>query len=57
MANLDEGTMWPTYYALTKLTAANEKRISAVVKKAVSWRLTKPPGIAFSPLHPAGRPA
>ena len=35
-ANLDEGTMWPTSFALTKLTAADEKRIVALVKKAVS---------------------
>jgi hypothetical protein len=35
-ANLDEGAMWPTSFALTKLTAADEKRISALVKKAVS---------------------
>ena len=35
-ANLDEGTMWPTSFALTKLTAADEKRIGALVKKAVS---------------------
>jgi len=35
-ANLDEGAMWPTAYALTKLTAADEKRIGALIKKAVS---------------------
>jgi uncharacterized protein YdhG (YjbR/CyaY superfamily) len=35
-AHLDEGTMWPTAYALTELTAADEKRIGALVKKAVS---------------------
>jgi uncharacterized protein YdhG (YjbR/CyaY superfamily) len=35
-ANLDEGTMWPTSFALTKLTAADEKKIAALVKKAVS---------------------
>jgi len=35
-ANLDEGTMWPTSYALTKLTAADEARIGALVKKAAS---------------------
>ena len=35
-ANLDEGTMWPTSFALKKLTAADEARISALVKKAVS---------------------
>src|SRR5918912_791507 len=35
-ANLDEGTMWPTTFALTELTAADEARIGALVKKAVS---------------------
>jgi uncharacterized protein YdhG (YjbR/CyaY superfamily) len=35
-ANLDEGAMWPTSFALTELTAAEEARISALVKKAVS---------------------
>jgi uncharacterized protein YdhG (YjbR/CyaY superfamily) len=35
-ANLDEGTMWPTSFALTKLTAVDEARISELVKKAVS---------------------
>ncbi|GAA1883518.1 iron chaperone [Asanoa iriomotensis] len=35
-ANLDEGTMWPTSYALTKLTAADEKKLAALVKQAVS---------------------
>jgi len=35
-AHLDDGTMWPTAYALTKLTAADEARIGALVKKAVS---------------------
>ena len=35
-ANLDDGTMWPTTFALTELTATNEARISALVKKAVS---------------------
>jgi uncharacterized protein YdhG (YjbR/CyaY superfamily) len=35
-ANLDEGTMWPTSFALTELTAAEEARIAALVKKAVS---------------------
>jgi uncharacterized protein YdhG (YjbR/CyaY superfamily) len=34
-ANLDDGAMWPTSYALTKLTAAEEKKIAALVKKAV----------------------
>jgi uncharacterized protein YdhG (YjbR/CyaY superfamily) len=34
-ANLDEGTMWPTSWALTELTPADEKKIAALVKKAV----------------------
>jgi len=34
-ANLDQGTMWPTSFALKDLTAADEKRIAALVKKAV----------------------
>ena len=33
-ASLDDGDMWPTSYALTKLTAADEARIGALVKKA-----------------------
>jgi uncharacterized protein YdhG (YjbR/CyaY superfamily) len=33
-ARLDDGAMWPTSYALTKLTAAEEKRIRELVKKA-----------------------
>jgi uncharacterized protein YdhG (YjbR/CyaY superfamily) len=35
-ANLDEGAMWPTAFALKALTAADEARIGALVKKAVS---------------------
>jgi uncharacterized protein YdhG (YjbR/CyaY superfamily) len=35
-ANLDEGFMWPTAFALKELTATEEARISALVKKAVS---------------------
>ena len=35
-ANLDEGAMWPTAFALTELTAADEARIGALAKKAVS---------------------
>jgi hypothetical protein len=35
-ANLDEGAMWPTAFALTELTAADEARIGALVRKAVS---------------------
>jgi uncharacterized protein YdhG (YjbR/CyaY superfamily) len=34
-ANLDEGTMWPTSFALTELTAADEAKIGALVKTAV----------------------
>ena len=34
-ANLDDGTMWPTAFALTELTAADEARIGELVKKAV----------------------
>jgi uncharacterized protein YdhG (YjbR/CyaY superfamily) len=35
-ANLDDGALWPVAFALTKLTAADEARIGALVKKAVS---------------------
>jgi hypothetical protein len=34
-ANLDEGNMWPTAFALKKVTAADEEKIAALVKKAV----------------------
>ena len=34
-ANLDDGTLWPTAFAVTKLTAAEEAKITALVKKAV----------------------
>ena len=34
-AKLDDGSMWPTSYALTKLTPANSKTITALVKKAI----------------------
>ena len=36
VAKLDEGALWPTSFALKKLTAAEEAKISALVKKAVS---------------------
>jgi hypothetical protein len=36
VANLDEGAMWPTSFALKELTATEEARIGALVKKAVS---------------------
>jgi uncharacterized protein YdhG (YjbR/CyaY superfamily) len=35
-AHLDDGTMWPTAFAITELTPANEARIAELVKKAVS---------------------
>ena len=35
-ANLDDGAMWPTAFALKELTAADEAKIGALVKKAVS---------------------
>jgi len=35
-ANLDEGALWPTAFALKELTAADEAKIGALVKKAVS---------------------
>ncbi len=35
-ARLDDGAMWPTSYALTELTAADEKRIGELVEKAAS---------------------
>jgi len=35
-ANLDAGTMWPTAFALKELTAADEKKIASLLKKAVS---------------------
>src|SRR6266576_1528131 len=41
-ANLDEGHMWPTAFALKELTAAEEARIGALVKKAVSLGLSNP---------------
>jgi uncharacterized protein YdhG (YjbR/CyaY superfamily) len=35
-ANLDAGNMWPTEFALMKLTAAEEKKIAVLIRKAVS---------------------
>jgi hypothetical protein len=35
-AKLDEGNFWPNAYAVTKLTAADEERLVALLKKAVS---------------------
>jgi hypothetical protein len=40
--NLDEDAMWPTAFALKELTAAEEARIAALVKKTVSWGLSNP---------------
>jgi uncharacterized protein YdhG (YjbR/CyaY superfamily) len=37
-ASLDDGTMWPVAFALPKLTAADEKRIAALVERAVGTR-------------------
>jgi uncharacterized protein YdhG (YjbR/CyaY superfamily) len=34
-ANLDDGNIWPTYYALAKLTTADEAKIKALIKKAI----------------------
>ena len=44
-ANLDEGAMWPTSFALKELTAAEEARIVALVKKAVSSRTKAHPSL------------
>src|ERR1700688_3174829 len=41
-ADLDEGAMWPTAFALKELTAAEEARIGALVKKAVSCGRSNP---------------
>ena len=35
-ATLDDGAMWPVYYALAELTAAGETRIAALIRQAVS---------------------
>jgi hypothetical protein len=43
-ANLDEGHMWLTAFAVKKLTAAEEARIGALVKKAVSLGWSSPMG-------------
>jgi hypothetical protein len=40
-AHFDEGSMWPTAFALTELTTAAETRIAALMKKAVSWGLLR----------------
>lgn len=38
VAKLDEGNMWPIYFALTELTDTEEKEVAKLVKKAVSGR-------------------
>lgn len=38
VANLDEGHLWPIYFALKELTDTEEAKIGALVKKAVSGR-------------------
>ncbi|NUR71054.1 MAG: DUF1801 domain-containing protein [Hamadaea sp.] len=35
-ANLDDGAMWPAYYAITEVTAADEKKLAALIERAVS---------------------
>src|ERR671910_1219100 len=50
-ANLDEGVMWPTSFALKELTAAEEARIGALVERAAGWG-----GGAPSPAAEAGPP-
>lgn len=35
-ANLDDGALWPTEYALTRLTSADEERVAALIKQAIS---------------------
>jgi len=47
-ANLDEGNMWPVAFAVKKLTAAEEARIGALVKKAVSWTMSSSPRFDLS---------
>ena len=51
-ANLDKGTMWPTTFALKELTAADEKKLGALVKKAVradrGQRIVLPRALATS---------
>ena len=41
-ATLDDGDVWPTYYAVKQLTPADEKKVAAIVKKAVGRRRTGP---------------
>jgi uncharacterized protein YdhG (YjbR/CyaY superfamily) len=40
-ANLDDGNMWPTAFALTKLTAADDARIATLVKRAVAGHVSQ----------------
>jgi uncharacterized protein YdhG (YjbR/CyaY superfamily) len=43
-AHLDDGHLWPTAFALTELTAADEERIGVLVKQAAGCGLRSPPG-------------
>ncbi|MFB9990937.1 iron chaperone [Deinococcus oregonensis] len=45
-ANLDEGSLWPTAFALMDLTADDEARIRALIQKAISQRPSSPPSSA-----------
>src|SRR5205809_340351 len=47
-ANLAEGAVWPSAFALKELTASEEAKIGALVKRAVSLGLISPPGPAQS---------
>src|SRR3954452_530307 len=49
-ANLDDGAMWPTSFAMTKLTAADEKRIRAWAKQGVPARLRRRRGVRAGPM-------
>src|SRR3989442_11154858 len=53
-ANLDEGAMWPVAFALKELTATEEARIGALVKKAVTSGLISPLAPALGGIYFAG---
>ena len=53
-AHLDEGTMWPTSFALTELTAADEARIASILRKAAETGLA--PATSLSPAVLDGAP-
>jgi hypothetical protein len=59
-ANLDEGTMWPTTYALTELTAADEARIGALTKESGEMTpallMSAPYSRPTPPVQKRGRP-